>query len=262
MSQKGRLFFIVILFLAANTFCFNSLQAQIRSKEINHQLQTWVSINSTYRFNKHWGAMADFHIRRNNFIADPNFYFLRFGANYWIRDNMTAALGYAHMWLLPSSNGGTTWSNENRIFQQFLYSTNYGKTGITQRLRNEQRWQEQIINEKTGEIIFTNRVRYLASFTIKIFEKPTLPALIIADEILFHFGKEVVYNTFDQNRLFLGIRQNINPKLSFDFGYMNVYQQKYSGFQYDMNHTIRLFFYYNSGWKKGIKNPVSEHHDE
>ncbi|HAT80442.1 MAG TPA: hypothetical protein DCS17_03280, partial [Flavobacterium sp.] len=54
------------------------------------------------------------------------------------------------------------------------------------------------------------------------------------------------YNTFDQNRFFVGIKQSINSNLSFDFGYMNVYQQKSNGYQYDMNHTLRLFFYMNS----------------
>jgi hypothetical protein len=76
-----------------------------------------------------------------------------------------------------------------------------------------------------------------------------MPSLVVADEILIHFGKEVVYNTFDQNRFFIGIKQNVSPKLSFDFGYMNVYQQKYSGYQYDSNHTLRLFFYYNNSFK-------------
>ena len=87
-------------------------------------------------------------------------------------------------------------------------------------------------------------------------------ATVIADEILVQFGKEVVYNTFEQNRIFLGIKQNITPRLSFDFGYMNVYQQKSSGYQYDMNHTMRLFFYYNTGWKKGNKPTLIESGDE
>jgi hypothetical protein len=76
---------------------------------------------------------------------------------------------------------------------------------------------------------------------------------------LLNFGKDIVYNTMDQNRLFMGIRQNLNHHLSFDFGYMNVYQQKSTGYQYDMNHTIRLFFYYNGGWKGGQKrSPMLE----
>jgi hypothetical protein len=89
----------------------------------------------------------------------------------------------------------------------------------------------------------------LISFNIPVFNKKTAPQLVLSDELLIHFGKEVVYNTFDQNRLFIGIRQSINPKLSYDFGYMNVYQEKYSGYQYDMNHTLRLFFYLNTNVK-------------
>ena len=72
---------------------------------------------------------------------------------------------------------------------------------------------------------------------------------------MFNFGEKIIKNTFDQNRLFVGIRQTITPKLSYDFGYLNVYQQKYSGYQYDMNHTIRLFFYLNTN----IKHNTPQH---
>ena len=43
--------------------------------------------------------------------------------------------------------------------------------------------------------------------------------------------------------------------MSFDepknvFGYMPVYQQKASGYQYDLNHTIRWFFYFSPDSRK------------
>jgi len=79
---------------------------------------------------------------------------------------------------------------------------------------------------------------------------PKAPVLVLSDELLIQFGKELVYNTFDQNRFFIGIRQNLSKQFSYDFGYMNVYQQRITGYQYDMNHTIRLFFYY-AHLKKG-----------
>ncbi len=154
------------------------------------------------------------------------------------------------LWLAPTKEGWDTYSDENRIYQQAQMTTKIGKVSVLQRLRNEQRWQEKIVNdESTGENRFTDRVRYLVSFNIPVFKKKTAPLLVLSDEILVHFGKEVIYNTFDQNRLFIGIKQSINPKLSFDFRYMNVYQQKYTGYQYDMNHTLRLFFYLNSSIK-------------
>ncbi|MDR6846479.1 DUF2490 domain-containing protein [Flavobacterium granuli] len=229
-------------------------------KEINQQVQTWVSLNSVTKFSEHWGVAADAHIRENGFFENNNFYFLRGGFSYFPGKSVSLTAGYAHMWLAPTKEGWSTYADENRIYQQAQLTTKVGKVSVLQRLRNEQRWQEKMENdESTGENRFTNRIRYLASFTIPIFNNKKLPSLVLSDELLIHFGKEVVYNTFDQNRLFIGIKQNITPELSYDFGYMNVYQQKYSGYQYDMNHTIRLFFYLNSAIKHN-QAMAPEHH--
>ena len=56
---------IIAVFL---TTCL-SAKAQTE-KEINNQVQFWTSVNSTWRFSDHWGAMGDFHIRRNDFLKD------------------------------------------------------------------------------------------------------------------------------------------------------------------------------------------------
>lgn len=219
-------------------------------KEVNNQVQSWISLNSNFKFNEHWGLLADFHIRRNDFVNENSFYFVRGGLAYMPNSKVLLATGYGHMWLAPTKPGWQTFSNENRIYQQAQLSSKIGEISILQRIRNEQRWQQKIINdERTDDNRFTDRIRYLVSFTIPISKNKKLPSLVISDEILIHYGKEVVYNTFDQNRIFIGIKQAINPKLSFDFGYMNVYQQKYSGYQYDSNHTLRLFFYYNNSIK-------------
>ncbi|SMO73260.1 DUF2490 domain-containing protein [Solitalea koreensis] len=246
----------VILMLCLPVLVFAQSASE---KEINHQSQVWVSINNTFRINEHWGALADFHIRRNDFLADPSFYFIRGAANYWIKDNITAALGYGHMWLAPTQEDWHTFANENRIYQQFQVNSKFGRSFILQRLRNEQRWQQKIVDDqRTDDYKFTDRVRYLFSYTYTIFQNKYLPSLVVADEILIQFGKEVVYNAFEQNRIFFGVKQNIRSSLSFDFGYMNVYQQKSSGYQYDMNHTLRLFFYYNAGWRRVNKQPFIE----
>lgn len=227
-----------------------------QKKEINQQIQTWVSLNTVTKFAEHWAIAADAHIRENEFFESNNFYFLRGGVSYIPNASVSITGGYAHMWLAPTKEGWSTYADENRVYEQVQLVTKVGKVSILQRLRNEQRWQEKMANdEPTGELRFTNRVRYLASFTIPICSNKKMPSLVLSDELLINFGKEAVYNTFDQNRLFIGIKQNINPKLSYDLGYMNVYQQKYSGYQYDMNHTIRLFFYLNTT----IKHKAPEH---
>lgn len=241
---KYRIIMIVVLFPIIG---FGQLQTE---KVVNKQTQTWVSVNTITKFSNYWGVVADAHIRSNGIFESNNFYLLRGGVSYIPNSSVSITGGYAHMWLAPTKEGWTTYSDENRIYQQVQLRTKSGKISITQRIRNEQRWQEKIVNDQeTGENRFTDRVRYLLSFSIPVFNKKSAPELVLSDELLLQFGKEVIYNTFDQNRLFIGIKQSINPNWSYDFGYMNVYQEKYSGYQYDMNHTIRLFFYYNNSLK-------------
>lgn len=249
---KTNLFKIIVLlfplFLLAQT---------PKQKEVTHQNQSWFSINTITKFSDHWGIVADAHIRSNEFFKDNNFCFLRGGIDYIPNAKFSFVGGFAHMWLAPRSLDWSTYSDENRIYQQFQMNTKSGTVSIVQRLRNEQRWQEKIVNDQeTGENRFTDRVRYLISVTIPVFKKKTAPSLVLSDELLIQFGKEIVYNTFDQNRFFIGIKQSINPKLSYDFGYMNVYQQRITGYQYDMNHTLRLFFYLNTSLKS--KKPATQ----
>ncbi len=237
------------------TVFFGQVQPE---KVINKQTQTWVSINTVTKFSKQWGIIADAHIRSNDLFKENSFYFVRGGITYIPNPLVSISGGYAHLWLAPTKDGWTTYSDENRIYQQAQLNIKAGKISILQRFRNEQRLQEIIINDEvTSENRFTERIRYLISFNIPVFKKKTAPSLVVSDEILIQFGKEVVLNTFDQNRLFIGIKQSINPQWSYDFGYMNVYQQKISGYQYDRNHTLRLFFYLNTSIKS---NKLAVHH--
>ena len=238
---------LIVVFVLFTLLMFGQSPVQ---KEVNQQIQSWISLNNNLKFNDHWSLLADFHIRKNDFVNRDSFYFVRSGVSYYSNSKISFALGYAHMWLAPTKPEWSTFGNENRIYQQIQLNSKVGEISVLQRIRNEERWQDKIVNDyKIDKKRFTDRFRYLVSFNIPIFKKKTMPSLVVADEILVHFGKEVLYNTFDQNRIFIGIKQTINPKLSFDFGYMNVYQQKYSGYQYDMNHTLRLFFYYTNSLK-------------
>lgn len=235
------------------------ITAQITDKQINTQSQSWLSVNSTQRISNKWGIVADLHYRANHLFTDPNFYFARIGANYWLKDNITITLGYAHLWLAPTKTGNHTYANENRLYQQVQMTSKIGKINVTQRLRNEQRWQEKIDAKGDTSLHtnkFTNRVRYLLSYTIPIFKNPHYPSLVLADELCIQFGKEVLINTFEQNRVFVGIRQPINKHLGFDLGYMLLYQEKASTTKtvvYDNNHTFRWFFYYTPDFRSKKK---------
>ena len=243
MKQKFKLL-LFCLFLA------HSLSSQVPQKQVKHNAYSWVSINTNFGLTKHWFVMADFHIRENNVFASNSFLFGRLGLGYRWQEQLSVVAGYANLLQPPALAGVGDRPDEHRIFQQAQLFTKYRKVSITQRLRNEQRWQSVLINgTKTGRTIFSNRVRYLLSGTISLTEKKWIPQLVVADEFMLQFGPQVIYNTFEQNRIFLGIKQKLGKGLSFDAGYMTVFQQKNSNL-YTQSDVYRLFFYYSRLAKK------------
>ena len=214
-------------------------------KKIEKNTYTWVSINSNLFVSRHWFIMADAHLRENNFFASTSFIFGRIGLGYQADSRLSFVAGYGNLLASPTTAGWTTRADEDRLFEQVQLSSEYKKIKLLQRLRNEHRWQDIISNDKkTGDRKFTDRVRYLLSSTIPVFKNKKLPQLVIADELALQFGKDVVYNTFEQNRLFVGIKESITKDLSFDAGYMKTFQQKASGQSYTSGDVMRLFFYY------------------
>ena len=220
------------------------------AKQVNQQAQVWLSLNTTARVSDHWGLVGDVHVRRNDFLEDPSFYLVRVGAHRWLAQSLAVTLGYAHMWVAPEDDGHT-WTNEDRIYEQVQYASTLGRVRLLHRLRNEQRWRQEVEDDVlTGHRAFTDRVRYLFSLTIPLSVRPSVPSLVVSDEILVQLGPEIVANTFDQNRLFLGVKKALSRVWSFDLGYMLVYQEKSSGYQYDLNHTLRWFFYFSPDLRK------------
>jgi len=92
-------------------------------------------------------------------MADDFFYFLRTGAMYWIAGKYPVILGVAHLWSAPPERK-STWSNENRIYEQWSVTQNQGIISILNRIRFEQRWRDQIANDQVvGEKSFSLRLR-------------------------------------------------------------------------------------------------------
>lgn len=230
-------------------------QSQTNAKKTDHINQSWVGFNGTFFLDRHWQILADAHLRENGFFASNSFVFGRVALGYQLDKQLSVAIGYGNLLSAPTVAGWTTRPDENRIYEQLQYTSSHGNVKILQRIRNEQRWQSIIVNDvKTGDKKFTDRVRYLLNVTIPVSRNKQVPQFVIADECMFQFGKAVVYNTFDQNRIFLGIRQRISEDISFDTGYMDVFQQKNNGNSYTQSNTFRLFMYCTIHPKKKTGN--------
>jgi hypothetical protein len=114
-------------------------------------------------------------------------------------------------------------------------------------VRLEERFRHKIKdeNELAPGYKFNYRARYqlMAFFPLskKGFAPRTL-AIYGGEEVLLNFGKEIIFNTLDHNRLHAGIVYHINKDDHLHIGYLNIFQQQSSGNRYRMVHVLRIFF--------------------
>jgi hypothetical protein len=112
--------------------------------------------------------------------------------------------------------------------------------------------------DKLGEgYNFNFRLRYYFSLATPLSQKAFAPktvSLVFNDEAMLNFGKEILTNTFDQNRLFGGFNYHLSQSSSIQAGYMYIFQQLGTGAQYRNNHTIRINFLHNPDLRKKKKS--------
>ena len=217
--------------------------------QTNHNFHTWFSLVNTLRFSDKWGMLADFHVRRAEGIAEPGFNFIRLGGYHWINNQWAASAGVGKIWVYPARDDYHTVVKDRRLYEQVTYRHSAGKTSLSHRLRVEHVWRNQVVDDVfTGRRIYYNRFRYQVNWLIPVFKNPKWK-LQFSNETILQNGEVLSHNTFDQNRIFGGLQYTFNPRWKFDFGYMNFYQLKASGFN-DMNHTYRMWFYFTPDFRK------------
>jgi ribosomal protein S26 len=61
---------------------------------------------------------------------------------------------------------------------------------------------------------------------------------------MINAGKNAVYNSFDQNRVYVGLQYGISSAVAVELGYMNSFQQRKTGIDYFDRNIIRLSIYH------------------
>ena len=122
-------------------------------------------------------------------------------------------------------------------------------------VRLEERFRHKIKNNDELEdgYNFNYRMRYNFFLTAPLAQRPFLAktlSLVLNDEVLVNFGKEIVYNYLDQNRFFAGFAYHTNSHDNIQFGYMNVFQQLAAGNRYRAIHAARIFYFHNLDLRK------------
>jgi long-subunit fatty acid transport protein len=218
-------------------------------KETEIREQTWLGYFNQTRFTNKSGLWVDLHYRlTGDFFDERSVNIARVGYIYYLSDQVRLTAGYAYARHF-SHDANTPSYSEHRPWQQIQWLDKKNGFNLMQWLRIEQRFRQKISDgEPTSDYNFNWRLRYNFALTLPLKGKtvaPKTPFLFFNNEIHINAGKNIVYNYFDQNRLFIGFGYQFTSHVNAHFGYMNVFQQLPAGDQYVNIHALRLFVFHN-----------------
>lgn len=190
----------------------------------------WYTHYATFRIAKsRFSIYYDGNHRFFYGTESAEYYVLRPGVQFQLKENMTVALGYAY------SGYATGWDwPEHRTWQQFgIAHSAGGIVRLEHRGRLEQRYRKKVLAHDytyTGDWHVSHRLRYqvrgLMPFSMrKDFTKGMYVAL--QNEIFFNLNHNPAVHEnagLDQNRIFIGpgyrINRNFDVELGFQYQYM------------------------------------------
>ena len=232
------------------------VSSQSPQKKYNVDQQTWVGYFNQTRLSNKWGLWLDLHFRqKENFVEEAHQAIVRPGIIYYLSDRARLSSGYAFVNHFPAKGHEDISQPEHRIWQQLQWMQKHPGFNTMQWIRLEERFRRKIEdnNNLASGYNFSYRLRYNFALMIPLSGKTIEPKtifLFLNDELHVNFGKEIVYNYFDQNRAFLGLAYQIDKHSNVQLGYMNIFQQTASGNTYNTTHAARLFLFHNLDFRK------------
>ena len=248
LYKKPSIIFLFILSLNSNLFS--------QTKQTETVQQIWFGYFNQTRFSNKWGTWTDIHLRtKEDFVSDISQSILRLGLTYYLNDDTKLTAGYAYVSHYPADNHKNVTMPEHRPWQHLQWHTRSPKLRLMQWVRLEERFRRKIQNddELAEGYNFNFRIRYnffsMFPLSKKRFQPKSL-SFVVNDELHVNFGKEIVYNYFDQNRFFLGFAYHVNKHDNLQVGYMNIFQQLAAGNKYKSAHVARVFYFHNLDLRK------------
>lgn len=225
------------------------------NKSTTYYNQVWLSYSNTLRLSKKFGVLADLQLRtRDRFVKGVSMSMNSIGMSYYTSENTRATLGYTHV-LNYADGARVVTVPEHRPFQQWQWSTRYSQKRMLQWIRLEERYRRKLASntELAKGYNYNMRVRYNILFDLPLSKKGIAPktfSLVVNDELNINIGKQIVLNTFDQNRFFCGLKYQWSAANNIQVGYINLYQQLSAGNKYRKVDAARIAWLQNFDLRK------------
>lgn len=227
-------------------------------KQITHQRQYWLRYSGKYNLSDKWDVGLEIEDRR--FFKDSrqaNWVLPRISVSRQLGAGWNIGVGFTYYNSAnpadPSDPVAVT-VPELRPHQELNYAQKIKDLSIKHRFRLEERWtRHDDGHDLTDGYSFKGRFRYQLQLQYPLIkrERPKGSLNIkAADEIMLNIGQAIVQNTFDQNRVYVGLNYGVFPNIQVELGYLNAFQQRSSGTQYYQRDIARLTIFHTISFHK------------
>lgn len=223
-------------------------------KNVDHQSLLWTRYYNQLTLNTKWSIHSEFDNRIFINPVEENLYEIRIQGRYKIDKDIEVGAGYAYFSVATQTPEVTFDFNvpEYRGQQDITWKKETGNFTLNQRFQVEERFFHNA--DKVGLLSGTTfywRFRYRLQGEYSLWKKENqyLKA-IVYDELMINGGKNVVKNTFDQNRIYGALQYGVNKNMALELGYLNSFQQRASGVDYFDRDIIRFTFFHKINLQK------------
>lgn len=236
--------------------CLIGAKVFAQEKQITNQSLYWVRYYNQLKINKSFTWHNELDERRflssniqHHFIGHSRLHY-KLSPSLELGAGLTYSLQSPQ---IPSSNSSLVVS-ELRPTQEINYSFSTSpKLKIQQRIRIDERFiYKNYSNELLDGYCFNLRWRYRVqlNYLLNRADSRSPTTLKANSEIMLNTGRKVIYNQFDQRRLYVGIEQGFGKNISAELGYMNLFQQRASGIDFYNRNIIRFTVYHKINLRK------------
>jgi hypothetical protein len=251
MKNTGVLICFFILSISFDIYCQEASETRLR------ETGNWNGLYLRFRLTDKLYYYGEHHYRRRNstdnlydFVGRMRQWYNRAGLNYFFNDYFNVVVGPTLVWNYTPQPGNPDFEYttiEPRIWHQWLLiMPTMGRVKLYHQFRFEHRWKRD--NNKGAEFEYTDRYRYKIFAYIPL-NKPVLENktwfFSPSFEIFMQSGKQIVYNHFEDFRIYTGLGYILNNRVTFFGGHMWTYGQDPVGFVYNTSHIIRLNVFLN-----------------
>lgn len=235
-------------FLSSLCFILSALTSAQTTKKIDQQSLLWTRYYNQLAIAANWSIHTEFDNRVFLKPIAENLFVFRIQGRHKINSSIEVGSGFTYfsVYTQDPNNNFDFEIPEYRAQQDITYKCNYGKILLNQRIQAEQRFiniasNVALLNGTT----FSWRFRYRLQAEYPLWEKENhYLRAIVYDEIMLNAGKSIIYNTFDQNRIYAALQYGINKSIAAELGYLKSFQQRPTGVDYFDRDIIRLSIFH------------------